>query len=183
MKYFSILVSVFLLIFSCKENVNLSKSEECIPYFDFDEVEYYHIDFSNEDYHNLAFKQRTNKDENEVLFLNIFSGFYPKGQKDSLNIGNLQNLGYKRNEIPDSIFLELNKIFCEITHEFSEASACAYFNRDILIFKKSGNNVGIAKLCFECELSQIIGSKRNIQDFGQSGDFQKLKDLLLKYRK
>lgn len=59
---------------------------------------------------------------------------------------NFQNLGYKKNEIPDSIFLELNKIFCERTHEFGVASACGYFNRNILIFKKSGNNVGIAKI-------------------------------------
>lgn len=183
MRYFPVFASIFLLILSCKENVDLSKSDECIPYFDFDEVEYYHIDFSNDDYHNLVFKQRTNREENEALFLNIFSVFFPKGEIDSLNIGNLRSLGYKKSKIPESIFSELNKIFCERNHEFSESSACGYYNRDILIFKKNGNNIGIAKLCFECELSQIIGSKRNTQDFGQSEDFKVLKELLNKYRK
>jgi len=177
MKKLSLLFLTPLIFINCKNQ------EDCIPYFDFDEVEYFYIDISSEEIQNLIYKQRTEKDPNEIMFLNIFTGFYPMGQKDTLNIGKLENFGYSKTQIPEGEFLKINQLFCERKHEFSESAACGYYNRDILIFKKNGNNVGIAKLCFECELNQIIGSKRNTQDFGQSGDFKVLKELLIKYRK
>ncbi len=55
MKKSLLLFLTFLLIISCKKQENnsvqqntdtetISKNQDCIPYFDFDEVEYYHND-------------------------------------------------------------------------------------------------------------------------------------------
>ena len=52
------------------------------------------------------------------------------------------------------------------------------FYRDILVFKKENKTVGVAKVCFGCSQSIITGTKLNTQEFGQSGDYGRLKKLL-----
>ena len=57
-------------------------------------------------------------------------------------------------------------------------TACIPVFRDILIFKKNNKSIGIAKICFECEKSHIVGTNKNIENFGQCGDFSKLMNIL-----
>ena len=50
--------------------------------------------------------------------------------------------------------------------------------RDIIIFKNKGTTVGVAKICFRCDQSSIIGTIANTDEFGMSGDFDRLDKLL-----
>ena len=90
----------------------------------------------------------------------------------------LQKFGYKKTTIDKTKNEHLNDIFSENNCSESFAAACIPVYRDIFIFKKNNKTVGIAKICFGCRLFHIIGTKKNLENFGQCGDFEKLEKLI-----
>jgi hypothetical protein len=58
------------------------------------------------------------------------------------------------------------------------ASACIYVYNDILIFKKEGEVIGTAKICFGCGAHQIRGTQVGTLAFGQDGDYKTLEKIL-----
>ncbi|MBK7042123.1 MAG: hypothetical protein IPH46_17155 [Bacteroidetes bacterium] len=93
-------------------------------------------------------------------------------------LADLEKIGYKKNAIGKGNFDKINSIFCERKHKESYATSCIAIYRDILVFKKSNKTIGVAKICFECEQNWIIGTDRNTMEFGMSGDYGKLYDIL-----
>lgn len=83
-------------------------------------------------------------------------------------------------QIDQSKFEQIDKIFREKIVFNKIETACIPWYNDILIFKKKGEIVGIAKINFDCGTNIIIGTNANTENFGQEGDYEKLKELLKK---
>lgn len=193
MKKLIYLIFVGLIIIGCKkepehtpeksssENIETptTKAENCIPYFEFDEVDYYHIDISD----RAVFNLNNSKESKDKLLFSILNERTLSKLSDTIFIDELNDLGYTKTIVGPSDFSEFNQIFCERTHNNTSESACETIFRNILVLKKENRIVGTAKICFDCQKSSIAGTDRNTIDFGQSGDYRKLNNLLSKYRK
>lgn len=184
MKNFITFLCFVLLIFSCKnnsENISTeinSKSEECISYFEFDEVEYYHNDISKERFFEIA------KSKEDSLFFSIMNRRTFSKISDTILIDILPKLGFSKMKILEKDHQELNQLFCigdseEIT---MTAAACDPLYKDILVFRKSTEIIGIAKICFSCNQSLIINQKNQVLPFYSDENWKELNNLLKKYR-
>ncbi len=91
---------------------------------------------------------------------------------------NMEKIGFKKTKISSNKFKKLNQIFCERKHEEALYTTCSVIYRDILVFKEKGKIIGVAKICFECDKSVIIGTNNDTEEFGQSGDYGKLYKIL-----
>lgn len=192
MKYFLILVSVFLLILSCKENAEISnskndnidtqtysKSEECIPYFDFDEVEYYHIEIEE----LAVFDLLDSKNLNDSILFSIIVEEKLSNISDSIYVDKLIDFGYSKKKIPSTDYNNLNSIFCSENYSLSSTMICTPFYRDIMVFKKSKSISGLVKLCFDCSQSTLVNlnnSKPKL-NYGNK-NWEELDSLLKKYQ-
>lgn len=189
MKKFLILFLTTLIIVSCKnqksnsvqkntDTETLSKNQDCIPYFDFDKVEYYHIDISNERFLEIA------KSKNDSLLFSIINRRTFSKITDTILIGKLPELGFSEMKILEKDNHKLNQLFCiEDSGEVTmNATACDPIYKDILIFLKSNKTIGIAKICFSCSQSLIINQKNQILPFYSDENWKELNSLLKKYQ-
>jgi hypothetical protein len=155
---------------------NSKPKTNCKPYFEFDAIEHYSIKISFEDEMRLMERDSLSLDElklNDVLFQRK-----PARLVDSSLLLNLQKIGFVKRIINASSFEAINTIFCERKHKESLATSCIAVYRDVLIFKKQDKIIGTAKICFDCWYHVIAGTSVNTDDFGQSGDYEKLQKLL-----
>ena len=141
-------------------------------FFDYDEIVHYTNDFDayklNELYDNQS------KTGIDSLKLNVITGKIPQTISDQSFIDKLGDIGYSRRKVDKTKFLEIDKIFIEKTVDENLATSCVSIYRDILLFKKQNKVVGVAKICFECLDSQIVGTTANTENFGQDGDYKRL---------
>jgi hypothetical protein len=155
----------------------LEKKSQLTPkvkkYFDYDEIEYYWTDYKGS---RLNLKE--SKSKTDSLKYGIIFGKIPHDILDVSFVRKLQDIGYKKRLINNSIFYEIDNIFTEKTANAPAEEACIYVYRDVLIFKKNSKVVGVAKICFQCMAHQIKGSEANTENFGQDGDYEKLKKIL-----
>lgn len=155
----------------------LEKKSQLTPevkkYFDYDEIEYYWTD-----YKGSRFNLKESKSKTDSLKYGIIFGKIPRDILDVSFVGKLQDIGYNKRLIDNSIFHEIDNIFTEKASTNSAEEACIYVYRDVLIFKKKSKVVGVAKICFSCMAHQIKGTEVNTENFGQDGDYEKLKKLL-----
>lgn len=162
-----------------KETTNETSEEErtpCDPYFEYDEVIHYFIEMKEDEFHDLVMKDRlTSK---EKLLLEIIEDRVPETMKDTTVIDKLKNIGYTSQKIPTKRLSSLDRIFCERFHSELVGYKCIPIYRDILVFKKQQQTIGIAKICFECDKNHIIGTDKNTEAFGQSGDYKRLYKVL-----
>lgn len=165
---FLVLVSFIMAANACKEKPK--------SFFHFDQVLHYQIDIEMSRIHDLLdLDQRVG--ENQALYDALFTA-RPFDLGDSLFLGKLESCGYRKYDISAVYFSELNEIFSLKHHKDHFATACEPIFRDVLVFKKSGTITGISSICFECGVSDISGTQLPTNDFGQSGDYQKLFRLL-----
>lgn len=156
---------------------NTVNKENCKPYFEFNEVIHYKIKISEKEIVKLDTNKNRTKDEEDLYFV-VSNPNTPKSINDTLFVENLVRIGYKKKVLEKNKFPLLEKIFCERKHKEVDAWACIANYRDILIFKKNNKTIGMAKICFECSQYRIFGTACNTDEFGQSGDIEKLKSLL-----
>jgi len=163
MKYRIIYFALTSLLFSCS-------GTEKESYFDFDQV--VHYSFKN---------ARTHFDCNTGVILEDFgceivNHVRPMKISDSLFIDSLHLLGYSKTEIDTSKYIKLKQVFSETKPPlFDSYSACEPIYRDILIFKKSNQITGMAKICFECSQKVIIGNKVKVNG---NFDYSTLNEIL-----
>lgn len=151
-------------------------SNSCKPYFKFDQVEHYFIKTTDHEYMLLATKKNPTENDSilrEVLSLGIF-----KSLKDTSTVRHLESIGYAKKMVDTNLNDSLSEIFCERKHGSSMMASCIPMYRNIFVFKYQGKTVGLAKICYSCMLSNIVGTKCNTADFGQSGDFERLRNLM-----
>ena len=168
-----------------KENTAaLKKDSEMKSFFDFDKVEYYYnqidpnILFSNYDKPDYKDKQ-----SDLYKYMQLVEGYYPEKIHQENFINDSLGFGYKKRNINSTDFPMLNTVFSEIKCDESFAMACTPIYRDILIFYNNDKIVGIAKICFGCRQSYIIGTNKDDSEFGQCGGFENLEALLNIYKK
>lgn len=165
-------VLLMICLSSCTNNKPVaSQTKATNLYFNYDEVEHFHIELANVALKNIAIESRY-KSLFEVLTQPITS------ISDSAFFTTLYTYPFKKKLIPSTQFASLDSIFQVKKHQSFGSYACIPTFRDILIFKKDEHVVGIAKICFECEQHSIVGTKQNTDNFGQSGDYEKLAQLL-----
>ncbi|MDV6168685.1 hypothetical protein R1T16_09635 [Flavobacterium sp. DG1-102-2] len=149
-------------IIACKDKQNQNVKAKKY-YFDFDVVEYYITDKGFKDLAvNYNKKNKTLKDK---VTLKIMSSFDQPVSYETA-IKNLESIGFKKVVIPVSKHDVLRSIFTEKPSKRTESVACEPIYRDIYVFRKNGKVSGIAKLCYECGLSDFIGTKADTDNFG-----------------
>lgn len=166
----------FLFILTFLIACNSKPKNNCKPYFDYDAIEHYFISTSIETERKLEIRDNLTSDElrlNDVLFQRK-----PATLADSSILLNLERIGFVKRTVNASSFEIINTIFCERKHKESLATSCIAVYRDVLIFKKQGKIIGTAKICFECWFHVITGTSLNTDEFGQSGDYDRLRKLL-----
>ena len=170
----SILILLVLIFnFGCTSNNHKN-------YFEFDNIEYYRLD-SN--YIELSKNIKVIEDKDSLKIenfeFNIIHGYKPNGISDKNFQEKLLQIGYFKKTIEPKYYNEINSIFSEKKVVDSYSMGCIPWFRDILIFKNKGNISGIAKICFKCRQSIIRGTIKNVENFGQDGDFEKLSKILI----
>lgn len=156
---------------SIKENVaetKIQKTEK--PFFDFDKVEHYFKNISENDALDIILKENPSKEEKALIDI------LENGNMNYTD--NLEKYNFKKTLIEDSKFNSIKEVFSEKKCDSAYAAACTPIYRDVFIFKKDNKITGKAKVCFGCRLFYIEGTKQNVENFGQCGDFEKLIELV-----
>jgi len=187
----NILFLLSIVLFSCNsktekktENIEKHITENVLKepkitggkYFEYDEIEYYKSEIEEDQIGELYDNQK--KSLKDSLKMGIILGEIPKSILDTNFIDDLKSFGYSKSNIKPKKFNKINEIFTEKKHSEMYETACLFIYRDILIFKKKSKVIGIAKMCFGCDASVIVGTKSNTDEFGMSGDYEKLKEIL-----
>ena len=187
----NIIFLITILIFSCNsktekkaENIENLNNESVIKepkitgekYFEYDEIEYYQSEIEEDQIDELYDNQE--KSKKDSLKMGIILGEIPKSINDTKFIDNLKSFGYTKSKIEENKFNKIDEVFTEKKHSEAYQTACIYIYRDILIFKKKSKIIGIAKICFGCDANVIVGTKANTEEFGMSGDYEKLREIL-----
>ncbi|MCX2745341.1 hypothetical protein OO013_15795 [Mangrovivirga sp. M17] len=145
-------------------------------YFNYDQIDYYRL-ISDQRKDSLL-EEASENDQS------IISGFmdseYPKYQKDTIHIDKLEKYGFKKTRVPYRKFSSINKLFRVKEGDLINPDdwGCFPIYRDILVFKKNNQIVGIAKICFGCSGSYFIGTKVTTKGFGTPEDYDKLEKIL-----
>lgn len=145
-------------------------------YFDFNSVSHYSTQITEEELFDI--EGIPNLSEEQRLKLDIILFDVPKEITDTLFIRRLSKIGFVERHLNKSQEDSIREIFKEKKPEEVLATTCVAIYRDLLIFKKEENVTGIAKICFDCLKSDIIGAEVSTLAFGQSGDYNRLIRIL-----
>lgn len=143
------------------------------PYFDFDEVIHYTID------EKRVYKAENNAEAEYEKRLRVFLNGWRDGQmSDTLFWEDLESFKKNKKKINKVHFKKLNsEVFVNLGCGELSGFACIPIFRDILVFKKGGKLTGLAKICFQCEMSHFEGNKSNTTCFGTNTEFEVLHKL------
>ena len=164
------ILAILLASFFC--SCNIFEGE---VFFDYDEIIHYKTYTDEKD----LFENK-NKTELDSLKERVIMWGVPKSIRDTFFLSQLENIGYNKTIVPKAKFEEIDQIFREKQARNGTSFACIHYYRDILIFKKKSKTIGMAKICFSCMDNQIFGTTKNTKDFGQDGDYGRLKEILEK---
>lgn len=157
-------------------------------FFDFDEVNYYKIKIEDDPIYDAADRHRkrimsktktsaTAATDKDSLINGIILDYLPETVNDASFEKNLIEIGYTSKKLSKERFKELKEVFREKGINEGDV-ACIAIYRDIYVFKKKGKVSGVAKLCYDCEMSHFIGTSADTGNFGADGEFEKLKELV-----
>lgn len=177
---FLMMISLLIISIIAVTNNYWSKSEEylftnkeCQPYFDFDEIVYYHSDVS--DFEVLGRKK------DDLHFLLFRQGF--ESLQDSIYIERGDSLLYKK-VISKEEHSTIDKIFCyqPINLDDLYVSECIAIYRDIFVFRKEKKIIGMAKICLDCNQFSSVGTDQKTDNFGMNNEFSNLTKLIEKIK-
>jgi hypothetical protein len=134
-------------LYSCSPEENII--------LEFDEVVYY-----NKDDVNSEFKSVYDCNTGEPLEdygCDILHDSRPYLLADTTFTDSLNLIGFNYHLIDSSFFDELRNIFTEKSSFINETNYCEPIYRDLLVFRNKGSVKGVAKICFECNKTHIIG--------------------------
>jgi hypothetical protein len=150
-----------------------------LNFFDFDKVEHYYKDIeAGEILVEMQRLENIDKKSEEHNYLNLIGYNYPKDVNDKEFISNLVKYKFSKIQIDNNIHKDINKLFSTSKCEGGYPLACAPVYRDILVFYKQDKIIGIAKICFECGQSYILGSSNDVSYFGSCGEYGVLYEIL-----
>ncbi|RXR17685.1 hypothetical protein EQG63_09345 [Flavobacterium amnicola] len=163
----------FFIIISCN-NVKESKK---MPLFKFDEVEHYSTGKKDTIFSNINRKKYKNLTNDEKLYLDFVAGNIPTKLTDKSFVTNLKKLKFKKRIIDKSKLDDLKEIFSEEFCDELQFTACSPMYRDIYIFKKNNQIIGIAKICFGCGIVDFTSNDYNWIRFGECDSYNRLKKI------
>lgn len=178
---------LLLILFSFKsaERFVSDSTAKCKPYFHFDQVLHYKFVLpedesftSMEDYVLDSIEDHAERTKVAGIRKFLLDDQILNQLTDTTAFVGMQQFGFEKIEISKELFGKLNQIFCDRPHKEYNVKMCIPVFRDLLVFKLNNKTVGYARLCFGCDVEVIVGSTQNTGGFGQSGDFNKLKELL-----
>lgn len=174
-KYLFLIVCFSFLNCKNSENKIVNTAEikfNNLNFFDFDNVEHYSKNIKDDDIlHEMQRLDGIDKHSEEYNYLNLIAYNYPKDVNDKEFISNLVKYKFSKIQIDNNIHKDINKLFSTSKCEGGYPSACAPVYRNILVFYKQDKIIGIAKICFECGQSYILGSSNDVRDFGSCGEY------------
>jgi hypothetical protein len=181
-KFLSVICLLTLL--ACNNQADTQKSVQpktadnvaCKPYYQFDKIEHYFLIIEEDKLWKI--EEKKTKTAKEKRQLELLIQYTPDKLSDTIILKDIEKIDFVKKEVPVDKFKKINEIFCQRKHNEVYALACIAIYRDILVFKKENKIIGTAKLCFSCDQSVITGTKLNTEEFGQSGDYKKLFQLL-----
>jgi hypothetical protein len=151
------------------------------PYINYDKLDYYTIDISQDSVMNLL----SNGNKLDSIKFTVLTRSYPTNDTiyELKNLPYYERVGYKKIELNQKYFSQVNKVFCHKKGGTPIALACIHEYRDILVFKKENKVVAIAKICLSCmdiNLNGIMDISN--EELGWENDFDIL-DKVLKANK
>ncbi|MNQ66208.1 hypothetical protein D3C85_806940 [compost metagenome] len=178
-----IFIIAIIIALSCNHSQKADKTQnkkvvkkELRPFFDSDKVDHYYLDFSEDDFTKILMKDNNTKKEEE--FFEIYVHHFP----DSIPKENFEKIllkhNYKKSGLTIKQQKDIQNVFSEKDSSPDSYASCAAEYRDIFIFKKKGKTVGIAKICFKCSRTQIVGSKLDVNGFGLWSELNRLKSII-----
>ena len=158
------------------ENVN-KKITQNKPFFDFDEVIHYEFPISSQEYEDLILAD-TLPEKSKLLSI-IFHNACPVTQEEKIKFKEaLEAVDKEESTIKPKWHDELNSVFSEKKCDDMRVNSCAPIYRDIFIFKKNKKEIGMAKICFECQLFSISNKEAITDCFNQNGELSRLKKII-----
>ncbi|MDP2162371.1 MAG: hypothetical protein Q8K02_17960 [Flavobacterium sp.] len=147
------LFSIYLLITNPPINSDKFKIKECnYTIFEYDQIDYYHLDIDNFNGHETSQK--------DTIKRNIVNDYF-NTISDSLNVDKIGNY-YAKIKLNEKSLKFINSYICK-TKKTSDIyfSECMPVFRDILVFRNKSKIVGINKICFECNISNLVSTQYN----------------------
>ncbi|WP_291114407.1 hypothetical protein [Flavobacterium sp. UBA6135] len=151
------LFSTYLLITNPTINSDKYEIKECSnTIFEYDRIDYYHLDIDNFNGHKTSQK--------DTIKRNILNDYF-NTISDSLNLDKIGNY-YSKIKLNEKSLKFINSYICKNKKSSDESfSECMPIFRDILIFKNKSKIVGINKICFECDVSNLVSVEYNSYSF------------------
>ena len=140
----------------------------------FDSLEHYSIDIDLFKIGEL--EDKNNKSEKEQLLLSVLSD----NQVNISLLSHLKEIGYTINLVDKSLYRPIDSLFFLKARKDNVESSCIHEFRDILVFYKNKQCVGVPKICFDCKAMVSWSEKLNFAGFGDWDDYDKLHPLLRK---
>ncbi|KPE50499.1 hypothetical protein [Chryseobacterium indologenes] len=143
-------------------------------FFDFDQIDHYSIKISTAEISEMEFKNQ----KKDAFLLEIIRRNYPEKTDDAIS-KTLTDHGFSIKTVDKALYPELTDIFSE--KECSDhigGGFCIPTFRDILVFRKDHQVVGVVKVCYQCRFAILRGTQKNVRNFGSCGDFLRLEKLL-----
>lgn len=164
--------------FGCtqKNGGSVTATMDCDPYFIFDKVEHYSIKIKEDTIWTLNDKEIMTADESGLL--NLLTLDTLDLITDTTQFVDIESFGYKKAIVPAEKHQQISELFCERIYDELSVTMCIAIYRDVLIFKQKHRTIGFAKICFDCDKSVIAGTKKDVNGFGQAGEFRRLEGLL-----
>lgn len=165
---------VYISITSCKS--------ETKPFLDFDQIDYYSLNISDLDEERIRVKEiKSNEDKN---FLAILDGYVTVNLNNDSIINKIESTNYfKLYKVPNSVNTSISELFSPYSNSqasfFLVSSLCAHAYRDILVFEKNEDIVGIAFVCFYCD--RVIYYSKNGEQI-VNVNFKELEKVLNKLK-
>jgi hypothetical protein len=172
------IITLLLIFANCKTSGQKKKKDKCVPYFQYDNILHYSL--SREADTVWTFYEKNLQVVRERKYMELLTTDLTNKISDTIKFEDLLSFGFTVQNVPEDKFNQINELFCERRHKGSVTmNLCIPTYRDILLFKKNNRTIGYAKLCFDCDMSNIVGTTKNTELFGQAGVFEKLKKLLI----
>lgn len=168
-----------ILAVSCNKKEPTAQSD--LPFFFFDQIDYYHKTISDDTINAIIQKQ--NKSRKEQGLLQIIKGKVPVSTLDTLFINNMEILAFEKETLPKNLNTKISHLFSLRTVEKPNYPACEKVYRTILVFRNKNKVIGIAKISSDCGLNSIVGARYDANQFGQSGEYKELQEILSKLKK
>lgn len=184
----SLIVYAFIALVGCKNSVKRSTLSTSVAldttqvkegntqiksykgYFDFDQVDYYHLTDTVRE-KNLFDDEQFEREDS--LLSKVYFDFYI----DKVLVGQYEKLGYTKYAVNKQCFSILSYIFSKKKdYKLVSNTDCLPMYRDIYVFKRDGAITGIAKICFQCRHSVFLGTNKGF-GFGMSGEYQQLEEV------